>query len=304
LVKEEFVGQALEGRTAFITGASRGIGEAIARRFAAEGATVVITARSMEPGTGRFTENARAEAAPVPIDGSLKEVAARIAADGGKAVPIQCDVADPASRAAAVAQALEAVGHIDILVNNAAAGGYGQGWDQIASTHFDRLIETNIKGPLHFMQLLVPGMVARGRGWVVNIGSKTAELPTRPFNPFEKGSGVMLYGATKAMLNRMSAGIAAELDGTGVCVNEFGPFSIVWTPGTAMVGVEKYRGLPGWVEEPVEGMAETALTFASCDPNAVNGLTVYSTTYLQEIGREIRTLDGKEVLRNWKPAVD
>jgi NAD(P)-dependent dehydrogenase (short-subunit alcohol dehydrogenase family) len=302
--REAIVGNALQGKIAFVTGASRGIGEAIARRFAAEGATVVITARSMEPGTGKFTENAAAEAKPVPISGSLKEVAAQIEKDGGKAVAIQCDVADPASRAKAVKEALAAVDRIDILVNNAAGGGYGQSWDKISSEHFDRLIETNIKGPLHFMQMLAPGMVERGQGWIVNIGSKTAELPERPFNPFEKGSGVMLYGATKAMLNRMSAGIAAELDGTGVCCNEFGPFSIVWTPGTAMVGVEKYRGLPGWVEEPVEGMAETALALASCDPNKVNGLTVYSTTYLNETRREIRTLDGKEVLRNWKPAVD
>jgi len=294
----------LQGKIAMVTGASRGIGEAIARRFAAEGATVVITARSLEPGTGFFTENQATEAKPVPIDGSLREVAARIARDGGKAVPVQCDVADPKSRAKAVEEALAAVGHIDILVNNAAGGGYGQGWDKLTSEHFDRLIETNVKGPLDLMQRVVPGMVARGRGWVVNIGSKTAELPEWPVNPFEKNSGVMLYGATKAMLNRMSAGIAAELDGTGVCVNEFGPFSIVWTPGTAMVGVAQYRNLPGWVEEPVEGMAETALAFATCDPNTVNGRVVYSTTYLQEIGREIRTLDGKEVLRNWKPAVD
>jgi NAD(P)-dependent dehydrogenase (short-subunit alcohol dehydrogenase family) len=298
------VGNVLQGKTAFITGASRGIGEAIARRFAAEGATVVITARSMEPGSGKFTENAEAKANPIKIEGSLKEVAARIAADGGKAIPIRCDVVDPASRAKAVEEALAAVGHIDILVNNAAAGGYGQSWDKITSEQFGRLIQTNLKGPLDFMQLLGPGMIERGRGWIVNIGSKTAELPTKPFNPFEKGSGVMLYGTTKAALNRLTAGVAAELDGTGVCCNEFGPFSIVWTPGTAMVGVEKYRGLPGWVEEPVEGMAETALALASCDPNEVNGLTVYSTTYLNEIGREIHTLDGKDVLRNWKPAVD
>src|SRR5580698_6902881 len=79
------MGRELAGKTAFITGASRGIGEAIARRFAAEGATVVITARTVEPGTGKFGENAAAEAKPVPIDGSLKEVAARIVADGGKA---------------------------------------------------------------------------------------------------------------------------------------------------------------------------------------------------------------------------
>src|SRR5580698_8704474 len=81
----ENMGRELEGKIAFITGTSRGIGEAIARRFAAEGATVVITARTVEPGTGKFGENAAAEAKPVPIDGSLKEVAARIVADGGKA---------------------------------------------------------------------------------------------------------------------------------------------------------------------------------------------------------------------------
>src|ERR1700760_4289768 len=136
------MGRELDGKTAFITGASRGIGEAIARRFAAEGATVVITARTVEPGTGTFTENAAAEAAPVPIAGSLKEVAAQIETDGGKAVAIQCDVADPASRAKAVEEALAAVGHIDILVNNAAGGGYGQSWLDISSSHFDRLIET------------------------------------------------------------------------------------------------------------------------------------------------------------------
>ncbi|MDB5395481.1 MAG: family NAD(P)-dependent oxidoreductase [Rhodospirillales bacterium] len=297
------MGQELKSKIALVTGASRGIGEAIARRFAAEGATVVITARTVEPGTGKFGENAASEAQPKKIDGSLKEVAARITADGGKAIPIQCDMADPASRAKAVEQAIAAVGRIDILVNNAAAGGYGQSWDKISSKHYDRLWQTNVKGPFDLMQRLAPAMIARGQGWIVNIGSKTAELPVRPFNPFEKGSGVMLYGTTKAALNRLTAGVAAELDGSGVCVNEFGPFSIVWTPGTAMVGVEKYRGLPGWVEEPVEGMAETALALATCDPNAVNGLTVYSTTYLNEIGREIRTLDGKEPLRNWKPAV-
>jgi NAD(P)-dependent dehydrogenase (short-subunit alcohol dehydrogenase family) len=287
-----------------VTGASRGIGEAIARRFAAEGATVVITARTVEPGTGRFGGTNEAPHKHIKIEGSLKEVAAQIEADGGQAIPIQCDVADPASRAKAVEQALAAVGRIDILVNNAATGGFGDRWAEISPAQSLRLWETNVQGPFDLMQRLAPAMVARGQGWIVNIGSKTQELPERPFNPFEKGSGVMLYGTTKAALRRLSVGVAAELDGTGVCVNEFGPFSIVWTPGTAMTGVEKYRGLPGWVEEPVEGMAETALALATCDPSRVNGLAVYSTTYLKEIGREIHTLDGKSVLRDWKPMVD
>jgi NAD(P)-dependent dehydrogenase (short-subunit alcohol dehydrogenase family) len=190
------------------------------------------------------------------------------------------------------------------LVNNAATGGDGQSWAEISPQQSLRLWEVNVQGPFDLMQRLAPLMVARGQGWIVNIGSKTAELPTRPFNAFEKGSGVMLYGTTKAALNRLSAGVAAELDGTGVCVNEFGPFSIVWTPGTAMSGVEKYRGLPGWIEEPVEGMAETALALATCNPNETNGLCTYSTTYLNQIGRQIHTLDGRSVLTDWKPAVD
>jgi NAD(P)-dependent dehydrogenase (short-subunit alcohol dehydrogenase family) len=286
-----------------VTGASRGIGEAIARRFAAEGATVIITARTVEPGTGRFGGTAESTQKHIPIEGSLSEVAAQIEEDGGKAIAIRCDMGDPASRAKAVTEALAAAGRIDVLVNNAATGGYGQSWAQISPLQSLRLWETNVQGPFDLMQRLAPLMIKQGAGWIVNIGSKTAELPVKPFNAFEKGSGVMLYGTTKAALNRLTVGVAAELDGTGVCANVFGPFSIVWTPGTAMAGVEKYRGLPGWVEEPVEGMAETALAFSTCDPNQVNGVCTYSTTYLDEIGRQIHTLDGKSVLKDWTPAV-
>jgi NAD(P)-dependent dehydrogenase (short-subunit alcohol dehydrogenase family) len=291
----------LDGKVALVTGASRGIGEAIARRFAAEGATVIATARTLAPGTGAYTSGTVGVGeATKTIDGSLSELADRIRADGGKIITIQCDVGDPASRAAMIDQAL--AGRIDILVNNAAASVFGQNYDSLSDRQYDRLWETNVKGPFDLMRRVGPLMVARGSGWIVNISSKTAELPVPPFNPFEKTSGVMLYGATKAALNRMSSGIAAELDGTGVAVNCFGPYSIVWTPGTAMTGVEQYRGLPGWVEEPVEGMAETALAFASCDPS-VTGHCSYSTTYLEQTGRAIMTLDGKRKLENWKPEI-
>jgi NAD(P)-dependent dehydrogenase (short-subunit alcohol dehydrogenase family) len=298
------MGAALEGKVALVTGASRGIGEAIARRFAAEGARVVITARTVEPGTGRHHGGTVGVGDRTSIlEGSLAEVAARIRTDGGEAVAIQCDVGSPASRAALFDKVMAEVGRVDILVNNAATAVFGQPWDAIPDQKYDEIWDVNLRGPYDLMRRFVPQMKARGAGWIVNITSKTAELPALPFNPFEKGAGVMLYGTTKAALNRLSVGIAAELEGSGVAVNAFAPFSIVWTPGTAQTGVEKYRGSPGWVEEPVEGMAETALALASCDPNAVTGLCVYSTTYLNEIGRAIRTLDGKHVLSDWKPAV-
>jgi|GEM_PF-6763122 len=166
------------------------------------------------------------------------------------------------------------------------------------------MFELNARAPFDLMRRFAPQMVARKEGWIVNITSKTAELPPSPFNAFERSSGVTLYGVTKAALNRMSVGIAAELGGTGVAVNAFAPFSIVWTPGAARTGMEKFRSLPEWVEEPIEGMAEVALAFATCDPDKVSGLCVYSTPYLQETGRKIMKLDGRTPLGDWKPIVD
>jgi NAD(P)-dependent dehydrogenase (short-subunit alcohol dehydrogenase family) len=293
----------LKDRIAVVTGASRGIGEAIARRFAAEGAKVFITARTLEPGKGKFeggNVDGKHEAA---IEGSLREVADSIRATGGDAIPIACDVGDPDSRAIMVAKVLSEAGHVDILVNNAAIGVFGQSWDGIPMSLYDKLFEVNVRGPFDLMRRFAPAMIERGRGWIVNLASRATELPQPPFDAFEAGSGVTLYGATKAAFIRLSAGVAAELHNKGIAVNICAPHSIVWTPGTAMTGVDKYKDFPGFVEEPVEGMAEVALAFATCDPAKVTGKWVYSTPYLKEIGREIRTLDGKDILRDWKPLV-
>jgi NAD(P)-dependent dehydrogenase (short-subunit alcohol dehydrogenase family) len=297
------MGSILKDKVALVTGASRGIGEAIARRLASEGATVIITARTVAGKGSHHGGSVGVGDHVVALAGSLNEVADRIRADGGRAIAIQCDVGDPAARGALYDRAMSATGRVDILVNNAATAVYGRAWNAISDEKRDQVWEVNFHAPYDLMCRFVPQMVSRGRGWVINISSKTAELPELPFGPFERHSGVMLYGAAKAALNRLGVGVAAELEGTGVAVNTFAPFSVVWTPGAAQTGVDAYRDQPGWVEEPVEGMAETALAFASCDPDTVSGLCVYSTPYLKEIGREIMTLDGREPLRGWKPSV-
>jgi len=283
---------ALEGKIALVTGASRGIGEAIAIRFGAEGATVICTARSLEPGSDH-------------LPGSLRETVQRIEALGGKGVPLQCNVAKPEAREAMVTEVLERSGRVDILVNNAADATYGLMYDQVSARRYQNLFELNLRGPFELIQRFAPGMRERGQGWILNISSKTAEMPAGPpFDRFARSSGVTLYGASKAALNRLTVGLAAELDGTGVAVNAMAPFSVVWTPGADMVGTAQYRDMPGWKEEPAEAMAEAALALCSGDPTVVSGLVVYSTEYLEKIGRKIHTLDGRSELVDWKPAVE
>jgi NAD(P)-dependent dehydrogenase (short-subunit alcohol dehydrogenase family) len=277
---------ALQGKMVMVTGASRGIGEAIARRFAAEGATVACLARTLEPGTG---EN----------KGSLKETVDEIAKAGGKAYAVKCDVADRESRKAAVTEVLAKLGRVDILVNNAAAANLGTHFDELTLKQYTTTMELNLNGPFDFIQQLAPAMRTRGQGWILNISSSGAELSKGPpFNPLER-NGLMTYGITKAALNRMTVGMAAELQDTGVAVNALAPTSAVWTPGFVSSGVAKMSGRsgPGDQDEPVESMAEAALSLCTVDGKVFTGKCLYSTKYLKEINRTVMTLDGK---KPWK----
>src|ERR1700712_3236053 len=136
-------------RTALVTGGGRGIGRAVAEGLAADGFSIVIA-------------DLRSEEA--------EEVASAINADGGRALALACNVADSASVAAAVKAAEERFGHVDVLVNNA-------GWDDLMpfldtdEAFWDRIIDINFKGPLRFTRALLPAMVGRGWGRIVNIGS-------------------------------------------------------------------------------------------------------------------------------------
>jgi NAD(P)-dependent dehydrogenase (short-subunit alcohol dehydrogenase family) len=284
---------ALQGKIALVTGASRGIGAAIARRFAAEGALVVVTARTLR-GVGR-------DYGGQAMAGSVEETVGQIERDGGRAAGFACDMADPASRAALAQAVIERFGGVDILVNNATSAGGSGRYDAITSTQYDHVFQINVQGCLDLIQRFAPGMVERGAGAVVNLTSRAAEHPPGPpYAPLYRAGGMILYGAAKAALNRLTTGLAAELDGTGVTVNALAPVSVVWTPGAAASGLEKYRGSPDWKEEPVEGMAEAAL--ALCTSGAT-GRCVYSTDYLVETGRAIRRLNGRDLLGDWRPIV-
>jgi citronellol/citronellal dehydrogenase len=266
----------LQGKIALVTGASRGIGMAIAQRFASEGATVIVTARTLE--------------AHDHLPGSLMETVELITEAGGKAYAIQADMTDFQSRDALVKHSVEKFGPIDILVNNAAACFYLP-IENLSDKRTHIIMEVNFHAPFHLSQLVLPGMRKKKQGWILNISSATSKtLSGPPYKDWDSKGGAMLYGSSKAALNRFSAGLAAETYVDNIVVNSMAPKSGVVTPGLAALESEGHDLT--FVPEPVEAMAEAALLLCSCDIDQHTGENTYSIDLLKTEKQPVKHLDG------------
>jgi NAD(P)-dependent dehydrogenase (short-subunit alcohol dehydrogenase family) len=253
----------MDGRVAIVTGASRGIGRHIAERFAAEGAAVALVARTVARGTSR-------------LPGSLDEVGEQILAKGGKAAAIPADLTAPDDVETIVARAEEALGPVDTLVNNAGANFYGPALD-LPLRRYEVMYQIMVEAPFRLAQLVIPGMVERGQGWILNITSKQARHPMGPPYPDWATDGSVAYGMCKAAVDRMTTGLAAELYGTGVSINALGTAGLVMTPGVAVVSPHTPDNAP---VEPDEAMAEAALQVCSAPQGTMTGRIVYSMEFL------------------------
>jgi NAD(P)-dependent dehydrogenase (short-subunit alcohol dehydrogenase family) len=271
----------LDGRVALVTGASRGIGAGVAQRFAAEGAAVAVTARTMEASPDS------------PLQGDLRDTVALIESAGASALAIAADLSDADDRARIVPAVESELGPIDVLVNNAAAAMYLPN-SGIPLKRRRLTFELNVHAPIDLAQAVLPGMRARGEGWIVNISSATSRHPKGP--PFDPGLGKLgfttgTYGASKAALERLTTALAAELSGEGIAVNSLAPVAAVRTPGAdALVG-DVMDANPNIVE-PLELFVEAVLALATCDPATTTGRILYSRPYLADLAREVRALDG------------
>ena len=224
--------------TVFVTGASAGFGEAIARRFAADGARVVISARRA---------------------GRIADLATEL---GGGVLPVTLDVRDRGAVAALVAGLPPEFAEIDVLVNNA---GLALGLEPAYKADlddWDAMIDTNCKGLVKVTHALLPGMVERNRGHVFNLGSVAASYPY---------PGGNVYGATKAFVHQFSLDLRSDLHGTGVRVTSVEPglsggteFSVVRFGGDQARAGQVYQGV-----HPLEAgdVAEAVYWAASLPPH-------------------------------------
>ena len=198
----------LDGRVAIVTGASRGIGKALALGLAAQGAALVCAART------ETTE-------PGGLPGTIHATVAEIQRAGGRALAVRCDVGRADDLEHLVGVTVERLGRVDVLVNNAMAPTRGR-FDELSLDAWDESMTANVRSLFILATLVVPHMAAQGGGSIVNISSGGAEHAATAAMP----PGFLAYSVAKAAMERFTTALAPEIAARGIAVNALRPGAV------------------------------------------------------------------------------
>ncbi|NDZ96093.1 SDR family NAD(P)-dependent oxidoreductase [Streptomyces sp. SID6673] len=234
----------LDGKVAFVAGASRGIGAAVAAALASAGAAVAVAARTETVGR---------------VPGTIHDVAQSITAAGGKALPVACDITDEQSVASAFDTTADAFGGIDIVVANAGVLWLGP----VESTPLKRwqlCLDVNLTGTFLVTRAAIPHLRARGGGSLIAVTTSGVGMIDR---------GANAYWVSKAAVERLYLGLAHDLRDDDVAVNCLSPTRVVLTEGWQAAGGG--REIPPEMVEPPETMGHAATILAAQRADGITG---------------------------------
>lgn len=250
---EEHLDVELSGKTAIVTGGSRGIGKAISLALARAGANIVIAARSEEE--------------PPTLPGTIYKTAEEIQGLGGKALPVRCDVTAIGDVQNMVEKTMSTYGAIDILVNNAGVL-HGASFLETETSDFDNVWQVNVRGPFLCTRAVLPHMLPRKSGSIINISSGLSES-THPRNN--------VYSASKAALNRMMLKLAEEVAEHNIAVNLLCPGMIRSEGMIARAPADIVARLPA-----PSVVGPPAVWLAAQDAASYTGKIVHASTFGSE----------------------
>ncbi len=260
----------LQGKVCIITGASRGIGRDVAVALGAQGASVVVAAR-----TEQVTDKR--------LPGTIFTVAREVEQRGGKALAVRCDVSKDEDLEAMVNKTMDAFGRIDMLMNNAAILIPGN-MLTVLPRHLDLIWRVDMRGVLMGIKYALPHLIAGGGGHIINVSSRAAVFPgPGPYqvSPGQAGGG-SFYGMIKAGLERFSQGLARELTPNKIAVNVLSPQGGIATPGNRFARNDPNNPDLNF-EEAVE-MGKATAWIVEQDPAQFTGNILYDKEVCQKNG--------------------
>jgi NAD(P)-dependent dehydrogenase (short-subunit alcohol dehydrogenase family) len=271
---------------ALVTGASRGIGKAVAVHLAKAGFDVAIGARTVHEGEAREHSSTVRMSNTTPLPGSLDSTASLVEAEGRRALSVFLDVTDRTTLGSCVTTVLERWGRIDVLVNNARYIGPGH-MDRLLDTPvalLDQHLEANVMAPVILARLVLPQMIERGGGFIVNMTSGAGTMD--PPSPAGEGGWGLGYGMSKGALHRLAGIIAVELREQGILAFNLHPGFVTTERMIADMGEFGFDASAGAPADVIG--AVTAWLVTDPGARALNGTWIEG----QDLCRDLGLLDG------------